>query len=150
MKREDKILAETILQELGLHSRLIAIPLCAEYIQQLVFTQTMSAEHVYLRTEAPWMLFDRPPAIWPQSRDDFPIWQEDYHQHLQRLVGWSIARIILDEPDPHLAITFENGTTLWLHGRHERYESWDFRSADFTERVIAAPGGEIVIWTSRH
>jgi hypothetical protein len=110
-------------------------------------------DEVFLRIESRGTVFPERPRTLPDSEDDLPTLGLD--QQLVSLAGLNdqrVTRVALGSTHPHLVITFDSGRVLFVNGRHELYECWEFGTVTPQPQdklsVVAWPGG-IASWTGR-
>ena len=105
-----------------------------------------------------WKVFNSRPAIFPNGEDEFPDESEDEEiQRIASIRGRVITKIELGETEPHLILTLDDGSILFINGKHNKGECWEVRAGSFSEEphkeeswlVIAIPSGNLAIWVPR-
>jgi hypothetical protein len=77
---------------------------------------------------------------------------EEDDEELRRLCELrevEIRDVELGDDAPDLILTFADGRTFFLNGRHDQYEMWQLGVAfapDARFLVVACPGGSIAVW----
>ncbi len=151
MKREEKALAERVLQHLFVGRRICGIHFHTGPIL-LVDKPSTAAEmrDCFLSIDSAWTLLEKLPASLPE------LVVENYELgHARRRtseliaavgqVAWNtIMDVHLAETVPHLLVSFDNGKVLYINGHHDKFESWNVSAGDFT--VVATPGDGVAVW----
>lgn len=124
-------------------------------VLQLLITDHASGKpwiggQVYLNLASAWQIFPARPAALPRGEDEVPeIDEAEELRQLCELREAVIAAADLAPDAPDLLLTFEDGRVLFLVGRHEQYESWQFGVAyapNLGTLVVACPGNEVAVW----
>lgn len=110
-------------------------------------------DDIYLNIDTRWAAFPHLPQALPDNEEDYPTQSlvEDVSA-LARLQGQQIIDVSLGNQRPHLILTFDSKSVLYINGYHEQYETWQLgvRSNDNPQLYlfVARPGGaDIAIWT---
>jgi hypothetical protein len=155
VEAEDKRLAETVIRRLCQGAQIDGIRF-GPILQILISDHASGKPHVqgqvYLNLASTWAVFDTRPVSYPDYEQDLP--EQNIEEELSVLCSLReaiISDIELGTEQPHLIIHFENGSSLFLSGRHEKYECWQLGVALGNPQecwlVVALPGGGVAVWS---
>ncbi|MGD7007243.1 hypothetical protein [Metabacillus sp. 84] len=154
MLKEDKVFAEDVLRHLFSGAQVDGVQFgFSPAAIKIYFTNYENTEdyggQLYLNIESKWCVFDQPPQIYPSNEDEMENDSEDEeYSRVYRIRRKKVADIRLGEETPHLYITLENGSVLFVNGSHGLYECWQagVQYDDETWLVVAVPGRDIAVW----
>jgi len=109
---------------------------------------------VYLNLESTWVVFERPPLVWPTCEEDIPEpSMEERLRVLCSLRDATISEVALGTEQPHLTLKFEGGRLLFINGKDDHYESWEVGTSHGDPAkpwlVVACPGGKVSVWAPK-
>ena len=103
----------------------------------------------YINLESHWLHFEQRPDQFPLQESEPPEMPRDEElEALLRLRGRTIVNVEIMSP-PHLVLTFDDDSVLYINGHDDMYESWQAgqsRSDDDIWLVVACPGGGLAVW----
>jgi len=82
-----------------------------------------------------------------------PTTPEDEYKLIISLRDKTVAEVEVCYPVPHLLVTFDDNSILYVNGHNDKYEPWQAgqsHSKDETWLVVACPGDAIAIWAPEH
>jgi hypothetical protein len=153
---EDKEVGEKVLKHLCLGARIDGIRFGG--ILQLLITNHDSNEYekgikgqVYINLASNWCVFHSMPKKLPQNESEIKeLTQDEEIRILCSLREQRIIDIKLGDKSPHLIITLESGTILFINGQHDLYESWQlgvaFNPPEEDFLVVACPSDSLAVW----
>lgn len=150
MYKDDKKLAEAVLSYLCKGEEIEGVRFGAS-LQMLLTSRPMVKGQTYLNLVSRWAVFDSCPEKLPDSEAGIPeMSQEEQILAIYGIKWLKIVDIRLGEARPHLIMTLEDGKVLFLNGRHDLYETWQFGvicwHPDECWSLVAMPGGAIAYW----
>lgn len=105
----------------------------------------------YVNLASAWCVFPEKPKSLPLTESDVsePGNEEEQYRCIIALRHKTVADVEVCHPVPHLLITFDDGSVLYLNGHNEHYEAWQ-AGQSFSENetwlVVACPGDCLAIW----
>ena len=109
----------------------------------------------YVTLASAWCVFPSRPATFPFTSADVsgPTSQEDEYQLIISLRNKTVTDVEVCHPVPHLLMTFDDDSVLYVNGHDDQYEPWQAGQAfsgDETWLVVACPRDSIAIWAPEH
>ena len=153
MDRSDKQLAEMVLRRLCADGQIDGIRFGP--VLQILISHVNQPDHapingqVYLNLGSGWRVFESRPASFPDGEDELPeLSNLEQIQAIIDLRERTVAKVELAESEPHLILTLDDGSVLFVNGKHDTYECWQMGVAFSGDmwQVIACPGGGVAIW----
>lgn len=154
MDAKDKYQTETVLRHLFVGTQIGDIRFGP--ILGIEFTDTSQKLSVqggrYINLGSNWKVYESRPASFPDREEDLPeLNEEEQIRLICALREHQVTKIELGESQPHLILTFIDGSVFFLNGRHEMYECWVAGVSCGTPNelwmIVACPGGDVAIWT---
>jgi hypothetical protein len=109
---------------------------------------------VYLNLSSKWALCDPSHPLPAAGTQLLELTQDDALRVLCSIRERVIDRVDLAAGAPHLRLTLEGGSVLFVNGEDPQYEPWDMGVAlgDPSEvwKVVACPGGGLAVWAPQH
>ena len=105
----------------------------------------------YVNLASAWCIFSSLPTSLPVNESDVsgPASEEEEYKCIISLRHKTVTDVQVCHPVPHLLITFDDNSVLYVNGRNEQYEPWQ-AGQSFNESehwlVVACPGDSIAIW----
>lgn len=78
-----------------------------------------------------------------------PVSDEEEYEYIISLRHKTVVGVEVCDPVPHLLLTFDNGSILYVNGHDEQYEprqAGQSISESETWLVVACPGDLLAIW----
>lgn len=105
----------------------------------------------YVNLASAWCVFPSLPDSLPETESDVsgPSNDKEEYECIISLRHKTVVDVKVCHPVPHLLITFDDGSVLYVNGHNERYEPWQAGqsfSGDETWLVVACPGNSLAIW----
>jgi hypothetical protein len=120
-----------------------------------MFDNPSTVGEPYLNLASNWQVFGERPPQFPELGGT-PSGETPEHE-LDRAIELRHKQVLAVEvlsPWPHLVMTFNDGTVLFLNGKDARHEPWTaglaHAPAEQRVEVIACPGGELAIVLPTH
>ena len=109
----------------------------------------------YVNLASAWCVFPSRPGRLPATEAEVsgPTSNEEEYLLIISLRNKTVVDVEVCHPVPHLLITFDDSSVLYVNGHNEQYESWQAGqsfSEDETWLVVACPGDSIAIWAPEH
>lgn len=154
MDTEDKVFAEKVLKHLFLGTQVDGVQFGMSPATIKVYFNSYKGSddyggQLYLNIESKWCLFSVPPERYPSNEDEIEDYSEDEeYGRIYQIRRQKVVDIQLGENTPHLFISLENGSIIFVNGFHEQYECWQ-AGVDYEEDtwlVVSVPGDEIATW----
>jgi hypothetical protein len=105
----------------------------------------------YVNLGSAWCVFPSLPGSLPAGESDVcgPNTDEEEYECIISLRRKTVVDVQVCHPIPHLLITFDDGSVLYVNGHNEQYEPWQ-AGQSFSESetwlVVACPGDSVAIW----
>ena len=157
MNEQDRSLAEAVLRRLCEGAQVDGVRFGP--VLQLLISDHGSGKppirgQVYLNLSSQWALYE-PSGPLPSSGTQLPaLTQDEALRVLCSIREKVIDKVELAADTPHLRLTLEDGSVLFVNGEDPQYEPWDLGVAfgDPSEvwMVVARPGGDLAIWAPQH
>lgn len=139
MTRSEYVKATQILQQLFTTSSFVGIDFGSGPHHHLLYFKRDENES-WLSIEGPWHV----------HTPDSPFDADEQLRHLVQLRRERVRSVHLAEDKPHLEVTFESGSLLYINGYHEQFECWqagDARPIGGDQYLIVAmPQGDLAIF----
>ena len=109
----------------------------------------------YINLSSAWCVFPSKPTNLPSTEADVPgpTRPEDEYQLIISLRDRTVVDVEVCHPVPHLLVTFDDNSVLYVNGNNDHYEPWQ-AGQSFSENetwlVVACPGNSIAIWAPEH
>nr|AAL24522.1 orf159EGC115 [uncultured bacterium] len=105
----------------------------------------------YINLASAWCVFPSRPEHLPLTEADVPATttSEDEYQLIISLRDRTVVDVEVCHPIPHLLVTFDDHSVLYINGHNDQYEAWQAGqsfSEDEMWLVVACPGDSIAIW----
>ncbi len=105
----------------------------------------------YVNLASAWCTFPTRPESLPEDEADVPAFVSDEEEYncIISLRHKTVIDVEVCQPIPHLLITFDDNSVLYVNGHNQQYESWQAGqsfSGNETWLVVACPGDSIAIW----
>jgi hypothetical protein len=118
---------------------------------QLLFQPSSGSGELFINLSSAFQVFESTPAAFPESESEVPDLSEEAEMlSLFSLRGYEATHVEIVEPGGHLAVTFANGSVLYVNGNNAGPEPWHagLNALDRTESiwVIAISGGEPIAY----
>ena len=119
-------------------------------LQLLCYPPSGSGE-LFINLSSAFQVFESRPTAFPASESEVPDQSEEEEiLSLFALRAWEISQVEIVEPAGHLAVTFANGTVLYVNGNNPGPEPWHagFNAFDRAQSiwVIAISGGRPIAY----
>jgi hypothetical protein len=119
---------------------------------QLLFQPSSGSGELFISLSSAFQVFESMPAAFPESESEVPDLSEEAELlSLFALRGYKASQVEIVEPGGHLAVTFANGTVLYVNGNNAGPEPWHagLNALDRAESawVIAISGGKPIAYT---
>lgn len=105
----------------------------------------------YVNLASAWCVFPSLPDSLPETESDVsgPSSDEEEYECIISLRHKTVVDVKVCHPVPHLLITFDDNSVLYVNGHNEQYEPWQ-AGQSFSENetwlVVACPGDSLAIW----
>ncbi len=158
LKIENRRFAEKALRHLLVGSQMDGIKFASEVSAiSLIFTQYDRKEDdaFILTIETAWTVYEEVPLVYPSSEREVPTHTEEQHfKHIWDVKRQKIVDVHLGHRSPHLIISFESGSILFVNGHDTNYECWQlgdhWGGSDNEWLLVAVPGDDIAVWSPEH
>jgi hypothetical protein len=109
----------------------------------------------YINLASAWCVYPAMPTELPLTESEVPapITTEDEYQLIISLRDKTVVDIEVCHPAPHLVVTFDDRSVLYVNGHNEKYEAWQAGlsfSQNETWLVVACPCDSLAIWAPEH
>ena len=109
----------------------------------------------YINLASAWCVFPSRPASFPATEDEVrgPTTDAEEYECIISLRHRTVVDVEVCYPAPHLLVTFNDGSVLYVNGHNDRYEPWQAgQSHSGSEQwlVVACPCDSIAIWSPEH
>lgn len=155
LKIENQRLAEKALKYLLVGSQMDGIKFTCEVSAiSLTFTHYDRKEDdaFVLTIGTKWTVYDDVPLVYPSSEKEVPAHTEEQHfKHIWDVKRQKVVNVQLGHRSPHLIISFESGSILFVNGHDPNYECWQlgdhFSGGSCDWLLVATPGDDIAVWS---
>lgn len=118
---------------------------------QVLLSSPKEAGECFINLSSAFHVFGSRPTAFPVSEADVPeMSEEDELLCLFELRFEDIRQAEIVDPQGHLAITFSNGSILYVNGNNSGPEPWDvgLNAADRSKsvRILAISGGHPIVF----
>lgn len=156
MDANDKQYAEAVLRHLFVGTQIYGIGFGP--VLQIVFTDIDTSQKPvvqgqrYIHLSSNWKVYESRPLSFPDHEEDLPeLSEEEQIRLICSLRKRQVVKVELGASQPHIILTFADGTVFFLNGRHEMYECWvagvSCGKPNELWMIVACPGGGVAIWT---
>ncbi|WP_340010900.1 hypothetical protein MHI32_22485 [Paenibacillus sp. FSL H7-0690] len=154
MNKENRDFAERVLKQLCIGAKIDGLRFgVSSGATQVYLTKYEGfddlAGQLYLNIESKWTIFDSVPSQYPSNESQIAdVSEEEKYSQIIKVRREKIIDIQLGDSTPHLIISFESGSILFVIGFHEKYECWQVGVESDNWLVVACPMNGIATWTS--
>jgi hypothetical protein len=155
MNEKDKQIAKAALERLCKGAQIGGIrfgPVLQILIGDSDYEGELLKGQVYLNLDTSWKVFKSRPATFPNGENELPEASQD--EQIQAIVSIRervITKIELGEIEPHLILTLDDDSVVFVNGKHDQYECWNvgvaFSGTEEIWLIVACPDGNVAVWT---